>query len=187
MQRMFPTKIATPQSANRESPSTPDGWLVARVHPRKEEFALRNLAQQSFRTFCPRFSRMIKRGRSTITALAPLFPGYIFVKEQAGSAPLRSVKGTFGIQQVLGGSWSTGGAVPEKVMAALFARCPQGIASRIKPEFCRGETIRVLVGPLANKIAVIEDFDDAGRVSILFDLLGRELSIKVQDNMLGPT
>ena len=46
--------------------------------------------------------------------------------------------------------------------------------------------MRLLAGPFAEQLAVLDHLDDSGRVRVLLDILGRQVAISTQSNNLLP-
>lgn len=58
-------------------------WFLAQLKPNSVKIAERNLKRQGFRTFLP-VEEVTKRANSKfVTAVRPMFPGYIFVSFDA--------------------------------------------------------------------------------------------------------
>jgi transcription antitermination factor NusG len=56
------------------------------------------------------------------------------------------------------------------------------LAENLKP----GSTVRLMTGPFAEQLAILEHLDDAGRVQVLLDILGRQVRISTTANNLLP-
>ena len=76
-------------------------WYVAMTAPRKERIAEINLANQGFRAFLPRQLATRRHADKFRTALAPVFPRYLFVIVDLERARWRSVNGTIGVQRLI--------------------------------------------------------------------------------------
>ena len=161
-------------------------WFVAETQPRKEEYARQNLHRQQFTSFCPRFRKVRKHARREDVVLAPLFPGYIFVLFDTERHAWRSINGTFGIRRVLSGDDANPQPVPEAVMRRLLARCKGEIVTSLieVPEV--GQSVRIVNGPLAERLGTIESLDDHGRVRVLLELLGSECSVRMDMSAVSP-
>jgi len=46
--------------------------------------------------------------------------------------------------------------------------------------------VRLMTGPFADQLAILEELDDAGRVRVLLDILGRQVRINTQANNVLP-
>lgn len=163
-------------------PASSGRWYVAQVLSQKEGYAAEHLARQGFQTFFPRFSRAGKRG----AVLAPLFPGYIFVKFDIKVDRWLAVNSTRGVIRLVGPRLSTPSAVSADLIGLLMSRCSGGILDKL-PDYIRaGDHIQISAGPLAGQIAQIESFDDRGRVKVLLSMLGAEHSVAVTADQLAP-
>jgi transcription antitermination factor NusG len=49
-----------------------------------------------------------------------------------------------------------------------------------------GEPVRLMAGPFAEQLAVLDHLDDSGRVRVLLDILGRRVSVSTQSNNVLP-
>ena len=65
-------------------------WFVVRTKPRQEFIAKANLENQGFEFYLPELVR-------DTGSVEPLFPGYIFIKNQAGPTPFDKIRFTRGI------------------------------------------------------------------------------------------
>lgn len=163
-----------------------DSWYVAETLPRAEAQAERNLDRQGFTAFSPRFRKLRRHARRTEQVLAPLFPGYLFVRFDRQRDAWRSINGTTGIRRLVGPSTGYPQPVADDIVEALLARCDNGIIASVLPDLQPGDVVRVLSGPLADRLAVITTLDDKGRVGILLDILGTQTPIRVPRGQLAP-
>lgn len=161
-------------------------WYVAETAPRKEQLAVAHLERQAFRSFCPRFRKTRRHARRLDEILAPVFPGYVFVRFDRDRDPWLSINGTFGIKQLVGPRPSQPQPVPECVMGVLLARCVNGVVSSVAPELQPGQTVRLLAGPFADQIATVERLDERDRVFVLLKFLGGATPATVRISDLAP-
>ena len=168
------------------APASGGRWYVAQVLSQKEGYAAEHLARQGFQTFFPRFSRAPSRAGKRGAVLAPLFPGYIFVKFDIKVDRWLAVNSTRGVIRLVGPTLSAPSAVSADLIALLMSRCSGGILDKL-PDYIRaGDRIQINAGPLAGQIAQIESFDDRGRVRVLLSMLGAEHSVSVTASQLAP-
>lgn len=154
-------------------------WYVAETLPRAEARGKLNLERQHFRCFLPRFRTVRRRARKVTPALAPLFPGYVFVRFDRSASPWSSINGTFGVRRLVGDATGRPAAMPEPVMDALLARCDaEGV--RMAEKLMVGQSVRITTGPLIDRIGTIEQLDGQGRLKVLFEILGRQAAIPMQ-------
>lgn len=165
---------------------TSSAWFVAETLPRSEARAELQLRRQDFTCFLPRFRKTRSHARRVEHVLAPVFPGYIFVSFDPDRDPWRSVNGTLGVRRLVGPDNGRPLAMPAAAMAALLARCEGNLMVSQFDSLAAGRKVKVLSGPLADRIATIEECDDKGRVHILLNLLGGPSMVQVPLACLGP-
>ena len=54
-------------------------WFAANVRPQSERVAIVNLERLDFRSFLPTRAKTARHALQFLTAVAPMFPGYLFV------------------------------------------------------------------------------------------------------------
>lgn len=162
-------------------------WYVAEILQRREALAQRHLARQGFASFCPRFSKTRRHARRVDCVLAPVFPGYMFVRFDRNRDQWHSINGTFGVKRLVGTS-SAGRpqAMPATAMRALFARCNGDIISGLFTALEPGQQVRIVSGPFADRLANVERLDDHGRVRVLLDILGGQTPLALPLSAVGP-
>ena len=161
-------------------------WYVAQVLLQKESYAAEHLTRQGFQTFRPRFYRAPSRAGKKGAVLAPLFPGYIFVKFDIKIDRWLAVNSTRGVIRLVGLRLNTPSAVSADLIGLLMSRCSGGILDKLPVYIRAGDRIQINAGPLAGQIAEIESFDDRGRVRVLLSMLGAEHSVAVSADQLVP-
>lgn len=80
-------------------------WVIVKVRPGAEEVAERNLRQEGYRAYLPRYRKMLRpRGeaRKGQPSMRPAFPGYLFVQDWRGW-PERPITGVIGLMMRAGG------------------------------------------------------------------------------------
>lgn len=150
----------------------PCSWYVAETQPRKEALAALHLGRQNFEFFLPRFRKTRRHARKLDTVLAPLFPGYIFVRFDRERANWRSINGTFGVRRLICGEGGMLRSMPPRVVEQLQARCRGDIYETPLESFKPGQQVRITTGPFSDLTAQILSLDDKGRVALLLDILG---------------
>ncbi len=147
-------------------------WYVAETQPRKEALAVEHLVRQRFDCFLPRYRKTRRHARKIDTVLAPLFPGYIFVRFDRKQVNWLSINGTIGVRRLICGGAGLLSPMPRHVMEQLQRRCPNGIFEYALIALAVGEQVRITTGPFADLIAQVRSLDDRGRVALLLDILG---------------
>lgn len=160
-------------------------WYVATALPRKEYFAIANLGNQGFKTFFPTLPKTPGKVLPGRPAAQPLFPGYIFVNFGLGHGRWQSINGTLGVRGLVGPHGARPSPVPARIMADLFARCPQGIWDTAGDTLQRGDPIEVRFGAFAGVAAKFEEMLSQDRVRVLLDWLNTEVSVVMPTTYVG--
>jgi transcriptional antiterminator RfaH len=147
-------------------------WFVVRTKTRKEDFAVQQLERRGVSVFLP---RVVEYGRDQI---APLFPGYLFVRIELFRQYHRVVW-TPGVR----GFVAFGAAptpVQDSVIYLIALSAGEGGIIRPLASFKAGDRVQIKSGPLAGLVAVIQQpCSQRGRVKILLDFLRQGASVEL--------
>lgn len=162
-------------------------WYVVRTQPHREAQAARQLENQAFRVFLPRFLKSRRHARKFETVLAPLFPRYLFIVLDLSRDRWRSVNGTFGVDRLL-----MRAGEPEAVPRGLVEQLSEGAeasggVTRRGSALKIGDSIRVTAGPFAELLGTLERLDDHQRVRVLLDILGGKIPVLLSGAVIMPT
>jgi len=160
-------------------------WYAVHTLAMREAYAQGHLEHQSFRTFLPKRRKTIRHARKLRVVEAAFFPRYLFVVLNLTRHQWRSVNGTYGVcRLVMQGEEPR--PVPRGLVEELIAMAdPQGIL-QFGQELRVGGRVRLLAGPFADQLAVLDRLDDTGRVRVLLDILGRQVRISTDASNLLP-
>lgn len=158
-------------------------WFLAQMKPNSDHIAERNLKRQGFRTFLPRQATTRRVKDSFVTALRPLFPGYIFVAFNAAMGHWRTVNGTSGITRLVSFG-SQPATVPWDIVGELLKRCdPTGLL--LPPRLLQpGDQVQLTTGPFAHFMAEVERIDPNRRVWVLMEFMGGQTRVAVDGDKL---
>jgi transcription elongation factor/antiterminator RfaH len=159
-------------------------WYAVHTLPLSEARAERHLNFQGFRTFMPKRRKSVRHARKLRAVEAPFFPRYLFIVLDLGHHQWRNVNATYGVSRlVMYGSKPQ--AVPPGVVEALIASTDAGGVLQFGRHLKLGSSVRLLVGPFAEQLGILDHLDDSGRVRVLLDILGRQVRISTgSDNVL---
>jgi len=127
----------------------------------------------------------VRHARKLRAVNAAFFPRYLFVVLDLARHQWRRVNGTYGVSRlVMRGEEPH--PVPWGLVEALVASAdPDGIL-QFGEKLQVGGPVRLLAGPFAEQLAVLDHLDDSGRVRVLLDILGRQVAISTRSNNLLP-
>jgi len=140
-------------------------WAAAQLEPQRERLALHCLSKvHGYEVYSPRFR---PPGARREAATRPLFVGYAFVRIVSGWWDARWSPGI--VRIVLAGDAPA--RVPDHVIAELRGRERNGLVE-LPPRLKRGDPVRILRGPFAERFALYQEQTGHERVAVLLALLG---------------
>lgn len=158
-------------------------WFLAQLKPNCANVADKNLKRQGFKTFLPMEEETHQRNGKFVTAMRPLFPGYLFVVFDVARGLWRTVNSTYGITRLVSfGKEPT--AVPLDLVLQLMLRC-DAKRKLLLPELLRpGDQVTLTKGPFANFVAEVEKIAPDRRVWVLMDIMGGQTRVAVGADQL---
>jgi len=182
---------AIERACNTAAPAFPSGlgesarWYVVHTQPFCELRARTQLENQGFRTFLPKRHKTVRHARKLRKVEAPFFPRYLFVVLDLTRHQWRSVNGTFGVSSLVMQA-SRPQPAPRGVVEALIGAVDERGILQIGEQLKVGGTVRLMAGAFAEQLATLESMNDAGRIRVLLDVLGREVSISTHRHNVLP-
>ena len=158
-------------------------WFVAFTQARQELRAIDNLHRQGWRTFLPFHFATRRHARKFRTVRAPVFPRYVFVALDLDRDRWRSVNGTFGVQRLVMAEDRPIPApvgVVETLMQSVDRHGNLEFTSALRP----GSRVRLVSGPFANALGVLNALDASGRVEVLLEMLGGSIRLKADGGQI---
>ena len=145
-------------------------WYLVRTLSGREISAERQLQNQGYISFLPKHVKTIRHARKLTHAVGAYFPCYLFVSLDLEHDRWRSINGTFGVSHIITAG-DRPAPVPEGVVEALVAASDErGVLVR-QTHFSEGEQVRLIAGPFADQLGVIDRLDEGGRVRVLLELM----------------
>lgn len=161
-------------------------WFVVQTQVNSENRAVQNLARQGFETYLPRFEKRRRHARKVELVAAPLFSRYLFVRIDMGTQRWRAIQSTIGVSHLV--TYGNEPApVPDRVIAALRdAEDGRGfVRLQSKPVFAPGAKVRILGGAFMDNFGFFEGQTDRDRIAILLDLLGRQVRVVLDGDLVA--
>jgi transcriptional antiterminator RfaH len=149
-------------------------WCVVQTQAHCELRAAAHLRNQSFKVFLPLHRKTVRHARQFRAVLAPLFPCYLFVAIAIDRDRWTSIKGTVGVVRLLM-EGDLPRPVPRGVVEGLGAIADAHGIVRLDSTILPGDTVRITTGAFAGLVGKLASLDANGRVSVLLDVLGKEV------------
>jgi transcriptional antiterminator RfaH len=156
-------------------------WYCVQTAPQGEAVAARHLERQGFEVWLPLCAKRRRHARRTEIVAAPLFPSYLFVAFDRNVERWRSINGTRGCRALVGAG-DAPMPLPHGIVEALRSRCDAaGLipTSYSLAKLAPGAAVRILAGPFAELLGRIEAAAENDRVSLLLDVLGRMVRVRL--------
>ena len=158
-------------------------WFLAQLKPNGAQIADKNLKRQGFRTFLPLEEETRQRNGKFVTAMRPLFPGYIFVAFDVARGLWRMVNSTYGITRLVNFGKKPA-AVPLDLVSQLMLRC-DAAGKLLPPKLLKlGDQVTLTKGPFANFVAEVEKIAPDRRVWVLMEIMGGQTRVAVSAEQL---
>jgi transcription elongation factor/antiterminator RfaH len=151
-------------------------WYVAQTLPYQELRAEVQLRQQGFWSFLPRMIKTVRHARKMHDVKAPVFPGYIFVAFDQLRDRWQAVNSTLGVRRLIVAN-DRPVPVPRGLTETFIESCGVDDVMRFDGGLSSGQSVRVIRGAFVDLIGRIEQIDANGRVRILLDMMGGEVSV----------
>ena len=151
-------------------------WFVAQTLCHREKLARLHMGGQGLRSFLPSFHKTVRHARQLRNVIAPVFPGYIFVVLDPERDRWRSINGTFGVARLIS-AHDRPTPVPTGVVEALLATVDESGLVRLDGGLQPGQKVRVVAGPFAQVLGVLERLDGKERVRVLLNIMGGQVPI----------
>lgn len=153
-------------------------WFLVQTKAGHELLAEAHLRRQNYETFLPRSCRTIRHARRVQVVTQAHFPGYIFVGFDMARDRWRNINHTRGVIRLVTGN-DRPLRVPCGVVEMLQARCDAKGLIDLMDGLKVGDEVRVIRGPLADRMGLIDRLIGEDRVRVLISMLSAEAAVEV--------
>lgn len=161
-----------------------DPWIVVNTHPNRELVAAVHLKNQAYDVYAPVVRKQVRHARCSRELLAPLFPGYLFVRWRSVDMRWRPILSTVGVRAIVRrGEQPT--PLDNAIVSALRAREKDGVIVRSASPREVGQSVRLARGPFDGAVAEIVELCDRDRLVVLMSLLNRAVKVTVLEDQLA--
>ena len=159
-------------------------WWVVHTKPQAELNAIKNLENQGLTTYCPLFKKENIRGHKIKINTYPLFPRYVFVKEDySAQKKIHFIRSTIGVKELL-----KTGEVPAKISCQLINELKQMEAKKLnetKSHFKPGENVRIKTGIYKDIEAVYQMDEGVNRSIVLLSIINKETPLRIDKKAIN--
>jgi transcription elongation factor/antiterminator RfaH len=171
----WPMTVSTGGDRNKRVIDHPR-WYAVNTLPHREFRAKGQLENQGFRVFLPQRLKTVRHARKLTNVQAPFFPRYLFIVLDLTIHRWRSVNGTFGVTTlVMQGERPL--PVPHGIVETMLASVGENNVLRFEHKLKPGTEVRLIAGPLADQLGILEHLDDSGRIRVLLNIMGGTIRV----------
>jgi len=155
-------------------------WYVVHTHACKESIAEKNLVRQKFITYLPKYKKVIRHARKVSNVVKPLFPRYLFVKMDLIKQRWTSINSTLGVN-ILITMDERPVKISDKIINALKSYDNYEGITDITPclSMEKGDEVDIVEGIFSGRKAIFDGLTDNNRIKVLFNLLGKEVTLSM--------
>ena len=168
--------------ANPGAPSHLDDcarWYAVHTQPNREWRAKIQLENQAYEVFLPRRPKTVRHARKLTNIAAAFFPRYLFIRLDLTRDRWHSVNGTFGVSRlVMQGELPH--PVPRGIVEAMIAAVDSNGFLRLEESLKIGTRVRLMAGPFAEQLGILDRLDDSGRVRVLLEIMGATVPVQLE-------
>jgi len=157
-----------------------ESWYAIWTRSHCERLVEQQLTAMGFSPFLPEVPTRSMRARRERVTPAPLFPGYLFVRDALTKARYVDLLGARGIVRVLEDGWTRLTPIPDADIDAIQRIVQSGLAVFPHPFLRHGDRVRVMEGPLSGVEGIfVRDSQPKGWLVVSIELLGRSIALEV--------
>lgn len=162
------------------TPDTIDAWYAIWTRSHCERMVVDQLAAKGFAAFLPEMGTWSRRQGKMHVVPAPMFPGYLFVRQRMDKHAYIEMLKVRGLVRILEDGWSRLTPIAEHEVAAVQRVVDSGVPVFPQGPWHSGDHVRVTSGPLKDvEGTFIQDKPDCGRLIVSVGLLGRGVAVEV--------
>jgi transcriptional antiterminator RfaH len=151
-------------------------WYVVQTNAGKERVVRERIADLGREVFLPLISERVSGSRSR--RLVPMFPRYLFARLSLDVGDGPRIRWMPGVHRLLGDAAGPR-PIDEAAVRCIRTRVDRSGRVRLGRGLRRGDRVRVVEGPLAGLLGILErPIDSAGeRVAVLLDVFHRQTRV----------
>lgn len=145
-----------------------------------EQSVSQQLSAKGFTAFLPEMSVWSKRGGEQRLIRVPMFPGYLFVRDEMDKRSYVEILKARGVVRILEDGWTRLTPVPDAVIDSLQQVVAAEVPVFANEHLVQGDRVEVTEGPLTGlEGSFVQDKPTKGRLVLNVELLGRSVTVEV--------
>ncbi|NWF71547.1 MAG: hypothetical protein HXY51_00680 [Nitrospirae bacterium] len=161
-------------------PAERQHWYALWTHSHCEQLVRDQLAAKEFETFYPKIATWSRRAGTRHRILTPMFPSYLFVRDQLTGRRYADLLGVRGLVCVLSSGDGCLAAVPDNEIDAIRTLVDSDLQAVSHPYLHAGQRVRITDGPLANVEGILIDrHAGKGLLVLSVNLFQRSVAVEV--------
>ena len=166
---------------NMASCTEREHWYALWTHSHCEQLVRDQLAAKEFETFFPKITTWSWRAGGRHRILTPMFPSYLFVREQLTDRRYAELRGVRGLVCVLSSGSGRLAAVPDTEIDAVRALVHSDLQAVPHAYLHAGQRVRITDGPLADVEGILIDRQAGkGLLVLSVHLFQRSVAVEVE-------
>ena len=155
-------------------------WCVVQTHAQSEDKAAFHLKRQGYTVFLPKYLKRRNHARRIDWVPSPMFPRYLFFALDLEAGNWWSVRFTIGVSNLISFDGRPA-SVPSEIIEEIRSRQDEKglVKTHTGCAFKSGDRVKIIDGPLNDVEGLFESPTDNERVTILLNLMGREVKVRV--------
>ena len=163
------------------------GWLALWTHSHCERIVQQHLIAKGFDTFLPMMTTWSRRGGVRHPIVAPMFPGYLFLRHVLNRENYIRILETTGLVRILGERWDRPAVVDDAEMEAIQRVLRTELPVFPHPYLREGQRVQITHGRLTGVEGVLVQIKPTKSLLVLsVELLMRSVAVEVDCRRVAP-
>ena len=147
----------------------------------KERIVNHNMTEYFAEIVVPEESVVANVNGKKRTMKKKFFPGYVLIKMIMNEKTWHLVKDTDKITGFIGGTKDKPMPISDEEAASMTASLAEGFKrTRSVANFSEGDSVKVIEGPFASFVGVVENISDKGKVKVQVSIFGRPTPVELE-------
>lgn len=147
----------------------------------KERIVNHNMTEYFAEIMVPEESVVANVNGKKRTMKKKFFPGYVLIKMVMSEKTWHLVKDTDKITGFIGGTKDKPMPISDEEATAMTASLAEGFKrTRSVANFSEGDSVKVIEGPFASFVGVVENISDKGKVKVQVSIFGRPTPVELE-------